>query len=163
MKEKCCISFLSWLFLLLFCVKTKKYKTIFKTFSLYFFSWMIALYFLCLDAKKVTKKNQGQPETLRAFVRLTPRLTLRKKYFVLQEDKIRMWRSILKCSLMFLCSSHSSTTAQSRQMKQSCCISFLSWLFLLLFCVKTKKYKTNFSTTSFLFPKQFLPWQSFQR
>jgi len=29
----------------------------------------VASYFLCLDAKKVTKKNQGQSETLRAFVR----------------------------------------------------------------------------------------------
>jgi hypothetical protein len=37
-------------------------------------------YFLCLDAKKVTKKNQGQPETLRAFVQLTPHISLRK-YF----------------------------------------------------------------------------------
>jgi hypothetical protein len=40
---------------------------------------LVAPYFLCLDAKKVTKKNQGQPETLRAFVRLTPHITLRKK------------------------------------------------------------------------------------
>jgi len=31
-------------------------------------------YFLCLDAKKVTKKNQGQPETLRAFVRPKPHI-----------------------------------------------------------------------------------------
>ena len=38
-------------------------------------------YFLCLDAKKVTKKNQGQPETLRAFVRLTLHISLQKNEF----------------------------------------------------------------------------------
>jgi hypothetical protein len=38
----------------------------------------IAIYVLCLDAKKVTKKNQGQPETLRAFFRHTPHIALRK-------------------------------------------------------------------------------------
>jgi len=55
----------------------------------------IVLYFLCLDAKKVTKKDQGQPETIRAFVH--PRHT---SYFerssVSKEDKIKVRRSNLE-------------------------------------------------------------------
>jgi len=43
----------------------------------------IDLYFLRLDAKKVTKKNQGQPETLRAFVVLTPHILLRQNEFAI--------------------------------------------------------------------------------
>jgi len=43
----------------------------------------IDLYFLRLDAKKVTKKNQGQPETLRAFVVLTPHILLPQNEFAI--------------------------------------------------------------------------------
>jgi len=36
------------------------------------------LYFLCLDAKKVTKKNQGKPERSARFALPTPHIALRK-------------------------------------------------------------------------------------
>jgi hypothetical protein len=39
------------------------------------------LYFLCLDAKKVTKKNQGKPERSARFALPTPHIPLRKMLF----------------------------------------------------------------------------------
>jgi hypothetical protein len=70
-----------------FCIKTKEVNTIFKIFLTVLFLLKIRTYFLCLDAKKVTKKNQGKPERSARFALPTPHLTLRKMYFVLEEDK----------------------------------------------------------------------------
>ena len=47
----------------------------------------IVLYFLCLDAKKVTKKNQGKPERSARFVLPAPHITLRKMFLLNKKMK----------------------------------------------------------------------------